>query len=375
MSDAFEDRIRAHLADQASRVATNPDPDGLIQRSAGPRGRRSVLVGAVALAMVFAGAGVLTGVNLAGGSTVSSSSSVPSVPSSGPQRSGASIAPSGSASPNLPAIAGQLRYTLLLTRTTSAGVTVRVYAVANPSGGCQGPAACPPTGTFPGPVPCPQNATCVQPMIAPHTSPTTLPAESGGGGPAATGTVPSNPTPSDPTAGCGQLVIELSTDRAVATATTPWPTAAPTSSDTLDVLGEGSFGSAEGAPVGWVAVWAGAGVTSVHLSAGTSASDSTAPTSGLAVLALPDASGLAGANVANVTGTDQSGATVATVPADQVPGLSACAPPTPSPTTTTPTTTTTTTVPDPTSTTTPPDTSTTTVSPSTSAPVPPPGAP
>ncbi len=384
MSDAFEDRIRTHLADQASRVTTPPDPEGFMQRSAGRR-RRGVVVGGVALAMALA-TGVLTGVNLAGGSTVSSSSG--STTSPGPTRSGASLAP-GSGSPNQPAIAGQLRYTLLFTRTTSSGVTVRAFAVQGVVGGCDGPAACPPSGTVPGPVRCPDNAMCAQPMLSPHTSPTTQPAPSGGGAPGATATVPPDPTPSDPVSACGQMVIELSTDRAVATGTAPWPAATPPSADTVLVLGEGSFGSAEGAPASWVAIWAGAGVTSVHLASSTGGVvDSMAPVAGLAVLAQAGTSGLTGTNV---VGVDQSGATVGVAPADQVPGGSTCAPsssPTttttttaPDPTTTTSDPTTTTTGPtststttDPTSTSTAPTPSTTTVGPDTAAPIRPRGA-
>jgi hypothetical protein len=126
------------------------------------------------------------------------------------------------------------------------------------------------------------------------------------------------------------------------------------SPDTVEPLGVGSFGTAEGAPVGWVAVWVGSGVTSVHLSSGGTAVDAMAPNSGIVVLAVPGNSELAGATV---VGVDQRGAAVATVPADQVSGpdaSNACTTlPTKPPATTTTTTTTTaptTTAPTPTNT-------------------------
>jgi hypothetical protein len=123
--------------------------------------------------------------------------------------------------------------------------------------------------------------------------------------------------PSQPTAECGQLVIELSTDKAVGSGSVPRPTMAAPSPVTVELLGVGSFGTAEGAPVGWVAVWVGSGVASVHLSSGGTAVDAMAPNSGIVVLAVPGNSKLAGATV---VGVDQSGAAVATVPADQVSG-------------------------------------------------------
>jgi hypothetical protein len=112
------------------------------------------------------------------------------------------------------------------------------------------------------------------------------------------------------------MVVELSTDRAVGTASVPRPGAAAPTPSAVEILGSGSFGTAEGAPVGWVAVWVGSGVTSVTLSEGGQVTDSMAPESGVAVLALPGDATLAGATV---VGYDQSGAAVSTVPLTQAP--------------------------------------------------------
>jgi hypothetical protein len=109
---------------------------------------------------------------------------------------------------------------------------------------------------------------------------------------------------------CDSLVVELSTAKAVGTGSVLLPSGAASSPDTVDILGFGSFGVAEGAPVGWVAVNVGSGVTSVTLSEG-SATDSMTPQSGVAVLALPGDASLTGATV---VGDDQSGAPVTTVP-------------------------------------------------------------
>jgi hypothetical protein len=167
------------------------------------------------------------------------------------------------------------------------------------------------------------------------------------------------------------MVVELSTDRAVGTGSVSLP-AAPPGAGTVEVLGSGSFGTAEGAPVGWVAAWVGDGVASVQLSVGGAAVDAMAPDGGIAVLTE---SGNAGLDGASVVGLDQSGATMDSVAVGQTatPGTAGgctapiSTPPTtlaPTTTTTTPTTTTTTTT-----TTTPggPPTTTTTV---TGAPVP-----
>ena len=74
MTDAFEDRLRTHLATRAEGVTVDPDPDGVLERAGGRSGRRGRwAVGAAVVAVVLAGAGVLTGVNLSGaGSTAAS---------------------------------------------------------------------------------------------------------------------------------------------------------------------------------------------------------------------------------------------------------------------------------------------------------------
>jgi hypothetical protein len=138
------------------------------------------------------------------------------------------------------------------------------------------------------------------------------------------------------------LVVELSTDKAVGIGSIPRPTTAAPSPDTVEILGVGSFGTEEGAPAGWVAVWVGSGVASVHLSSGGTLVDAMAPSSGIVVLAVAGDPKLTGAMV---IGVDQSGTAVATLPADQAPGPEAsigCTTlPTNPPSTTTPTTTTT----------------------------------
>ncbi len=181
-------------------------------------------------------------------------------------------------------------------------------------------------------------------------TPETLPPGSTGSG--SPGSGPADTVPLQPTTGCGQLVVELSTDKAVGNDSVPRPTIAAPSPDTVVILGGGSFGVAEGAPVTWVAVWVGGAVASVRLSSGGTTVDAMAPSSGIVVLAMPGKSELTGATV---VGVDQNGSAVGTVPADQVPGPAAstdCStvpPNPPSPTTTVaPTTTMVTGVPAPT---------------------------
>ena len=382
MSDAFEDRLRTHLAGKAAQVQAAPDPSALMERSVGRSGhRRPLTMGAVAIAVIFAGSGVLTGVNLVGGrSTATPLAAAPST--TVPGRAGASLAPSPSGASNLPPIAIQTPYTFLFTRTTSSGVTIRAYGSgSSTTGGCTQAAPCPPVGIVPGPTPCPQGAICAQPTVIPQAQSGATGGGSASAGEAASsgtavGTPETRPTqstgsagtvPSQPTAECGQLVIELSTDKAVGSGSVPRPTMALPSPDTVEPLGVGSFGTAEGAPVGWVAVWVGSGVASVQLSSGGTAVDAMAPNSGIAVLAVPGNSELAGATV---VGVDQSGAAVATVPADQVSGpdaSNACTTlPTKPPATPT-TTTTTTTAP---TTTAPTTTAPTTTAPTTTLPTP-----
>jgi hypothetical protein len=389
MSDAFEDRLRAHLAEKAAQVQANPDPGALMERSVGRSGhRRPLTIGALTIAVIFAGSGVLTGMNLVGGrATATPLAAAPST--TVPGRAGASLAPGPSGASNVPSIAVQTPYTFLFTRTTSSGVTIRAYGSgSSATGGCtQGP-TCQPVGIVPEPTPCPQTSVCEQPIVIPQAQSgttgsgsasagaagssgpvavapktrSTPPTGSGGTGPVSVGTVPSQPA-----AECGQLVVELSTDKAVGTGSVSRPTMTAPSAATVDVLGTGSFGTAEGAPVGWVAVWVGSGVASVHLSSGGTVVDAMTPNSGIAVLATQGNSELTGATV---TGVDQSGAAVATTPADQASGPDAANACTTLPTTppaTTPTTdpTTMTTVPPTTTTTVPPTTTTTTTVPPT----------
>ncbi len=390
MSDPIEDRLRSHFAGKTANVDAQPDLSAFTEHSAGASGRRRPLaIGAVALAVVVAGSGVLTGFELAGGSNVASPRSAP--PKTVPGRAGASLAPGAYGGP---ASIAQMPYRVLFNRTTSSGVTIRAYGSgAGTTGGCTPTAPCP---LVPGPTPCPKGVMCSQPRVTPQAqtttggsagvssgsataTPQTLPPQPGSGttgtgptgsgttGSGTTGTVPTGTVPTQPGAGCGGLVIELSTDRAVGSASVTRPTTAAPTPTTAVILGTGSFGTEEGGPVGWVAVWVGTGVASVQLSSGGAVVDTMAPADGLVVLAAPGNPGLSGATV---VGVDQSGATVASVPADQSsgPGVSTycVVPPGPpsSTTTTTPTT-------QPTSTTTTtPSTTTTTMPPSSTTPPP-----
>lgn len=340
MSDAFEDRLRAHLAATADRAIVDPDPDALMERSVGRPARQGPLAGgAVALAVIVLGAGVLVGVNLGGTGPTAARSAAPPTATL-PGRAGASVAPGYSGPSTQPSDGGSMPYTLVFTRTTASGVTIRAYASGGgSSAGCPPAAACPPLGIVPAPAPCPKGAMCAVPSASPP-APSAPPSQTGGSG--STGNGPTTTAPPQPGPGCGQLTVELSTDRAVGSGPVPRPpTAAPTP-DTAELLGEGSFGSAEGAPVGWVAVWVGSAVASVTLSTGGAVVDTMAPASGIAVLAVPGSPTLAGATV---VGLARSGAAVASLPADQSSGsgLSVCTaspvdPPS-TPTTTGPTTT------------------------------------
>jgi hypothetical protein len=369
MTDEFEDRLRNHLAGQASQVRVDPDPSAFIDRSAGRTWRRGRVAGCVAaLTVVVAGAGVLTGVNLSG--ATSAAPTPASTPTTGSDRAGAALAPAASGG-QVPSIVVASPYTFLFSRVTSSGVTVRAYSAGTTTtGGCGPAVTCVPSTTVPT-VPtvpsvptCPAGAECAQPIVVPHTTGTasgsgTTSGAGGASGGVATPVSPpdqppvSVPTTSGPpstTTGCGPLVVELSTDRAVGTGSVSLPSSTP-SANTVEVLGTGSFGTAEGAPVGWVAVWVGSGVASVQLTAGGAAVDSMAPDGGVVVLA---ASGDAGLVDATVVGLGPTGATVDSVPVGQAatPDVaSGC----PAPTSTPPVSTTTTVpppVPVPTSTTT-----------------------
>jgi hypothetical protein len=391
MTDEFEDRLRDHLAGRAARVQVDPDPSSFVEHAAGRTRRRSVVAGGVAaLTVVVAGAGLLAGVNLSG--TTSAAQPQSSVPATGAGRAGADLAPTtGSQVP--PSIVVQTPYTFLFTRVTSSGVTIRAYTDGSTTTGCSPAVTCTPTTTVP-PIPsCPTGALCAQPVVTPHTagssgsssgssgssgdaasgsggvavpdtstttagatSPPNQPVGSGstGSGPTGSGTTGSGPagsgtTSTDPTqtpGSCQPLILELSNDKAVGTGSVSLPDTVTASPDTVEVLGTGSFGTVEGAPVGWVAVWVGSGVTSVQLSVGGTAVDAMAPDGGVVVLATSNNAGL---DSASVVGLDQSGATVASAPAGQVAapdGVSGCpAPISTTPTAPTTTTTTTTTVP------------------------------
>jgi hypothetical protein len=112
-------------------------------------------------------------------------------------------------------------------------------------------------------------------------------------------------------------VVELSTSNAVGSDSVSRPSAAP-SPDAVEILGVGSFGTQEGAPVGWVAVIVGSGVASVNLSSGGTLVDTMTPISGIVVLVMTGNADLTGVSV---VGIDQSGATLATVPVAQASGV------------------------------------------------------
>ena len=272
--------------------------------------------------------GVAAGANLVGaGSTDRLQATAPST--TGPARAGASLAPNPSGGPALPSAANQNPYRFLFTRVSSSGVTIRAYSAGlSTTGACTQGVGCAPSGSLPGTTPCPEGAMCARPLVpAP-------PNQSTGSGSTGSGAVNAVPPPS--TASCDQLVVELSTDKAVGIGSVPQPTTSSPSPTTMEVLGSGTFGSAEAAPVDWVAVWVGGAAVNVRLMVGGSAVDAMAPNAGIAVLTVGGSPGLAGATV---VGVGQSGASVATAPADQVvvPDATSCpVPPTdPSSTTTT----------------------------------------
>jgi hypothetical protein len=257
-----------------------------------------------------------------------------------------------------PSIVVASPYTFLFSRVTSSGVTVRAYSAGTTTTGGCGPAVmCVPSTTVPSVPTCPAGAECAQPIVVPHTTGTASGSGTTSGGGSASGgvgppgsppgqpprSVPPTSGPPSTTTGCGPLVVELSTDKAVGTGSVSLPSSTP-SPNTVEVLGTGSFGTAEGAPVGWVAVWVGSGVASVQLTTGGAAGDSMAPDGGVVVLA---ASGDAGLADATVVGLGPTGATADSVPVGQAatPDVAGGCP---APTSTPPvSTTTTTTVPTP----------------------------
>jgi hypothetical protein len=349
MSDDLEDRLRGHLAATAAGVDADPDPDGLLRRATGRSPRRPLVAAGVAvLAAVVAGAGILVGATVVATSPTASTRS-PSA-TAGAGRAGADLVPS--AGDGLPDDAGQTALTFLFSRLSPSGVTVRAFssAVAGVSG-CSG-ADCAPPVTVPVTTPCATGDTCARPLISPPVSTGTGASAGSSGASSSSGSSSST----DPSADCTDLVIELSTDRAVGTGSVVRPSSTTPSPDTVEVLGSGSFGSAEGSPAGWVAVWVGDAVASVQLTDGGAVVDAMDPVDGVAVLADAGAQGASGDTV---VGLGATGAALASQPADQsgVPDVAAGCP-----VTATPSTTTTTTTP-PTTTTTAPSTTTTTVLP------------
>src|ERR1019366_4824425 len=151
MTDAFEDRLRAHLAGKAAAVQADPDPGAFVERSAGPTGRRGPLaIGAVALGVVIAGVGVVAGAALAGGSSArTQQAAAPST--TAPGRAGAALAPASVGGTNLPAIAVPASYAYLYPHTPASGTTIRAYTVAAVTGPCVQGSDCTPVGTLPTP--------------------------------------------------------------------------------------------------------------------------------------------------------------------------------------------------------------------------------
>lgn len=331
MSDAFEDSLRSHFAQKAADVRVSPNPGALMELSASSSGRRRTLMfGAVLLVATLVGSGVLAGAQLVGGS--STPAPLAAAPSTTvPGRAGASLAPNAAGGPNLPSNAGTTPFTLLFTRTTSSGVAIRSYLTdEDMTGSCAQSAPCSPVISPPVSTPCPQGAMCAQPSLTPQTQSGTT-GSAGAGGTASSGSAGGTPESlppnsaastttstvlSQPVAGCAQLVVELSTTNAVGSDSVSRPSAEP-SPGTVEILGVGSFGTQEGAPVGWVAVIVGSGVASVNLSSGGTVVDTMTPMSGIAVLVMTGNADLTGVSV---VGTDQSGATVATVPVAQASG-------------------------------------------------------
>ncbi len=382
MTDAFEDRLRHHLADRAAAVEVEPDPTAVMERAAGrSRPKGLVAAGVAGLGLLVAGAGILTGVNLAG----AGSTAEPAASTTVPGRAGAELAPGAGPSSEAPSIVVQAPYALLFTRVGSSGVTIRAYSTGAPSGECTS-ASCTPSTTAPVVPSCPTGAMCAEPILTPHTAagasggaggsgvttvtpatPVSPPAQTGG--PGAGGSAPPVATPS-----CGQLVVELSTDRAVGTGSVVLPAAPPSAGNSLQILGSGSFGSAEGAPVSWIAVGVGSGTASVQLTVNGTPVDAMAPHSGVVVLALPGGAGLAGASV---VGLDQAGTTVSAIPATQgiQPADAGGCPGSPVTPTTSTTSTTSASEPPTTSTTVPVDPTPTPTPPASGAPVPGPDLP
>ena len=359
MTDPLEDRLRSHFADRAAQVAADPDPSAFVERSVG-RTRVGVplVAGAVAVVALLTGGGFLTGISVAASSSTSTTSTTAPGRAAAPLASGA--AASGS-SPGADVGGGSAAVALtpLFTRTSGSGVDIRAYtSPVEAVGGCTSDSPCPPIGVVPGHVPCPTGSMCAQPVTTPMATAgdgagssggsTSGSAGSGAGGSAGgtgsdPGGIPVTTVPQQAT-GCSQLTLELSTDRAVASTAFAAPTAGALAPKTVRLVDTGSFGEAEGGPVGWVAAVVSGDVASVRLVSSSGAVlDAMTPSSGVVVLAATGAVALAGTSV---VGLDAGGATLATGPADQfassaVPGCSAPSPGPPATTPGSPTTTTT----------------------------------
>ena len=390
MTDPLEDRLRAHLAERADRVTAEPDADAFVERSAGRSRPRAPFIAGLAAAAVL-----VVGGSFAGGLSVAGSTAVPA-----PRPGGAAAAVAGGSS--VPAevpttttpASSPTPLTSLFIRTTSSGVTIRTYASGASTGICTGSGTCPGSGgAVPLPSPCPTDAACAQPVIEPASHGTaidpgsvgpsggTLPGSTSGSGvPSTTTTSSTGPVVTLPAAmtSCRMLTLEFSSAQAVGTAMLSAPTTGALTAGAVQLLGSGTFGAAEGAPVDWVAVAVGSDAAQVHLvSAAGVVLDAMAPDSGVAVLAAVGSTVGAGASV---VGLDTDGSQVATVPVDPSPGQSGApgcesVPPpvdpsttTTSPTVVTPSTTSTTTGTATTTTTTTGVTTTTDVSPIVSPP-------
>ena len=363
MTDPLEERLRAHLADRAGRVTAEPDPGAFVERSAG-RARLGAgwIAGLAAAVVVLAGGGFATGMSVAGSSPAPAPTSRTAAGAS-PVAGGVMIPAGVSSSAGSPATALAPTMTWLVTRTTSSGVTVRAFVSGVATDPCPRSSACPPP--VPVPVTCPAGAMCAQPIAVPATgaavangaattssgstagSSGTVAPGTTGGSPGATGgssgsgsgssgttttTVPTTTT--TPSYGCQSVTVELSTDRAVATAVTARPTGVPPTGS-LGVLAAGSFGSAEGGPADWVAADVGAQVAAVRLVSATgSVLDSMAPTDGLVVLANSGSDTLTGASLVALDAAGATTGTVPTYPQTATGGTAVCTVPTGAPVTT-----------------------------------------
>lgn len=352
MTDPLEDHLRLHLADRAGRVTVDPDPTAVVERSAGRRRIGAPLVATVvAVAALLAGGGFTTGMAVAGPSRASNAPLAASAPEGG------SLSTTTIGRGAMPSTAAVVALTPLFVRSTDSGATIRAYTSSiGPITGCPPGALCVSPGGVPPIAPCPPGAKCAQPVTTPAGVPDpTIPVTGSGGSPgpgsspgspgSAGGGVSGSPEPGPMTttttpavAGCRQLTLELSTAQAVWSTSLPTPATDGIGPKSVQLVGTGTFGEAEGAPTAVAVVAVSPDVTVVRLVSSSGAVlDAMAPTAGIAVMATTGANGLAGTTV---VGLDAGGATVATVPSDQ--GTSNAAggcgvlPPQPTPVTTVP---------------------------------------